>query len=125
MKKLILKWLGLYHVAQSGEMVSSFASYDKKMEKLKSMQELNDIDVVKLKNDVDKRINELFLLQYHEALTFAKNEKEIADLSESLDNRRNEIDGIIETLQNLDNHEVIADLHKRISELENKSKVAK
>ncbi len=93
MKKLILKWLGLGHIAQSGEMVLR-DSYNQ------AFKQLTDIDVVKLKKDVE-------------------------DLSESLDNRRNEIDGIIETLQNLDNHEVISDLHKRILELENKSKVAK
>jgi len=42
-----------------------------------------------------------------------------ANLSESLDNRRQEINLLIEQLQNLDNHEVISDLHKRILVLEN------
>jgi uncharacterized coiled-coil protein SlyX len=45
----------------------------------------------------------------------------LRETSKSLDNRRNEINGIIETLQNLDNHEVISDLHKRIQNLEIKA----
>ena len=105
--------MGLDHVAKSGGMVlrdSYINAIDKHSERLfyletkygnlyDAYKQLTGIDVVKLKQDV-------------------------TNLSESLDNRREEIDGVIETLQNLDNHEVITDLHKRISELENKSKVA-
>jgi predicted nucleic-acid-binding protein len=47
-----------------------------------------------------------------------KNNELISVLWKSLDSRREEINGIIETLQNLDNHEVISDLHKRIQNLE-------
>ncbi len=39
-------------------------------------------------------------------------------LHQSIDARRQEINGIIETLQNLDNHEVISDLHERIFDIE-------
>jgi peptidoglycan hydrolase CwlO-like protein len=44
---------------------------------------------------------------------------EILEINISLNNRRDEIDGIIETLQNLDNHDVLRELHLRVKELEN------
>ncbi len=43
---------------------------------------------------------------------------DIAEINISLNNRRDEIDGIIETLQNLDNHDVLRELHLRVKELE-------
>ena len=48
--------------------------------------------------------------------------KSIVNLNDSLDNRRQEIDSLIERFQNFDNEEVIRDLHLRIEELENKKR---
>ena len=45
--------------------------------------------------------------------------KRVESLENSLQNRRQEIDGLIESFQNLDNNEVIRDLHLRIEKLEN------
>ena len=115
MKKLILEWLGLERTNDFlSSLVSSFTGVSEKVKELKYKIELTGIDVVKLK-------------QEHAALFFAIYDDEgiITGLSESLDNRRQEIDGIIETLQNLDNHDVIMDLHKRILELENKGEKIK
>ena len=47
------------------------------------------------------------------------NSKMIVEINRSLQNRRQEIDGLIESFQNLDNNEVIRDLHLRIEKLEN------
>ena len=71
-------------------------------------------------DNIQNKIQFQYLLceKFHDDII--KNNESISELSKSLDNRRNEINGIIETLQNLDNHEVIADLHKRIEYLEKK-----
>jgi len=44
-----------------------------------------------------------------------------AEIDRNLDNRRTEIDGLIESLQNLDNNEVIRDSHLRIESIESLS----
>ena len=98
MKNLILKWLGLDKISQSN------------YQNFKELWETSIHDIYKDIFDLKRSVNTNN--DYHG--------NHLTALSKSLDSRRNEINGIIETLQNLDNHEVIADLHKRIQNLEKK-----
>jgi chromosome segregation ATPase len=104
MKNLILKWLGL------GKNINDVYTkleqrFDMTNERIDTLQEHKKY----LYKEVDEH-----------NIDIATHNRLIRDMSESLDNRRNEINGIIETLQNLDNHEVVSDLHKRIQNLEKK-----
>lgn len=97
MKRIILKWLGLEHIPD----------VSKKVDKLKTAHRLDWSEmsgyIVKHRKEID-------------ALT-----KKVLDLERANENRRIETSEIIETLQNLDNNEVIINLHNRIKKLEEQS----
>lgn len=97
MKNLILKWLGLDHIPDFSKMVDEL-----KTEHRLDWSEMSGY-IVKHRSEID-------------ALT-----KKVLALEIANENRRQETSGIIETLQNLDNNEVIRDLHNRIKKLEEKN----
>lgn len=94
MKKLILKWLGLDHLAD----------VSKKVDKIKTEHRLDWSEmsgyIVKHRGEID-------------ALT-----KKVLDLERANENRRIETSDLIEQMQNLDNNDVIVNLNNRIKKLE-------
>lgn len=139
----IWKWLGLTDKIEemqnfSAEMQSNVRSLDD--ERVRKLLEVSKyVGEVESLRDTVKHLGEC-LIRTDESLS--KRQEEINNLNEkvieyfriltspsevihqlnaSLQNRRDEIDSLIERFQNLDNEEVIRALHLRIEELENKN----
>lgn len=103
MKKFILKWLGIQYTPNEKEL----KRYEFYLCEQKDKFNLFEKNLVKNCNDIETIKSDI-----------KRYRSEILDIYSNLMNRRQEISLVIEQLQNLDNHEVIRDLHLRILELE-------